>query len=129
MRERLLEIFNDVNFKKPLNVDELYEMLNLSDAKDFTTLAKTLNELEEEFLITHNKKGCFASLKFFNLDVGILDVKDKGFGFVDTNDGGIFVHESNLKGAITYDFVMIKIFTDEEGRALLTKLGMPFAKK
>lgn len=117
MRERLLEIFNDVNFKKPLNVDELYEMLNLSDANDFTTLAKTLNELEEEFLITHNKKGCFASLKFFNLDVGILDVKDKGFGFVDTNDGGIFVHESNLKGAITYDFVMIKIFTDEEGRA------------
>ena len=115
MKEKLLEIFlND--FKKPLDIDELFEMLELIDAKDFTNLAKCLNELEDEFIITHNHKGLFAPMSFFNLSVGILDVKDGGYGFVDTIDGGIFVKASNLKGAITYDKVMIKTSTDKEGR-------------
>lgn len=115
MKEKLLEIFlND--FKKPLDIDELFEMLELSDASDFTHLAKCLNELEDEFIIIHNHKGLFAPMSFFNLSVGVLDVKDGGYGFVDTASGGIFVKASNLKGAITYDTVMIKEFTDDLGR-------------
>ena len=115
MKEKLLEIFlND--FKHPIDIDELFEMLGLSDAHDFTVLAKCLNELEDEFIITHNHKGLFAPMSFFNLSVGVLDVKDGGYGFVDTPNGGIFVKASNLKGAITYDTVMIKEFTDDLGR-------------
>lgn len=115
MKEKLLEIFLN-NFTKPLDVDELFDMLGLVDASDFTTLAKCLNELEDEFIITHNHKGLFAPMSFFNLSVGVLDVKDGGYGFVDTINGGVFVKASNLKGAITYDTVMIKEFTDEQGR-------------
>ena len=115
MKEKLLEIFlND--FKHPLDIDELFEMLGLSDAHDFTMLAKCLNELEDEFIITHNHKGLFAPMSYFNLSVGVLDVKDGGYGFVDTPNGGVFVKASNLKGAITYDTVMIKEFTDDLGR-------------
>lgn len=115
MKEKLLEIFlND--FKKPVDVDELFEMLKLTDASDFTLLAKALNELEDEFIIIHNHKGLFAPMSFFNLSVGVLDVKDGGYGFVDTINGGVFVKASNLKGAITYDTVMIKEFTDDQGR-------------
>ena len=115
MKEKLLEIFlND--FKHPLDIDELFDILGLSDAHDFTVLAKCLNELEDEFIITHNHKGLFAPMSFFNLSVGVLDVKDGGYGFVDTPNGGIFVKASNLKGAITYDTVMIKEFTDDLGR-------------
>lgn len=115
MKEKLLEIFLN-NFTKPLDVDELFDMLGLVDASDFTALAKCLNELEDEFIITHNHKGLFAPMSFFNLSVGVLDVKDGGYGFVDTINGGVFVKASNLKGAITYDTVMIKEFTDEQGR-------------
>lgn len=115
MKEKLLEIFlND--FNHPLDIDELFEMLGLSDAHDFTVLAKCLNELEDEFVITHNHKGLFAPMSYFNLSVGVLDVKDGGYGFVDTPSGGVFVKASNLKGAITYDTVMIKEFTDDLGR-------------
>lgn len=115
MKEKLLEIFlND--FNHPLDIDELFEMLGLSDAHDFTVLAKCLNELEDEFIITHNHKGLFAPMSYFNLSVGVLDVKDGGYGFVDTPNGGVFVKASNLKGAITYDTVMIKEFTDDLGR-------------
>ena len=115
MKEKLLEIFLN-NFSKPLDVDELFDLLELEDAKDFTTLAKSLNELEDEFIIIHNHKGEFAPMSYFNLSVGVLDVKDGGFGFVDTIDGGVFVKSANFKGAITYDTVMIKVFTDEIGR-------------
>ena len=115
MKEKLLELFLN-NFNKPLDIDELFDLLCLEDAKDFTILAKTLNELEDEFIIIHNHKGEFASMSYFNLCVGVLDVKDGGFGFVDTVDGGVFVKSTNFKGAITYDTVMIKVFTDELGR-------------
>lgn len=115
MKEKLLEIFLN-NFSKPLDVDELFDLLELEDAKDFTTLAKSLNELEDEFIIIHNHKGEFAPMSYFNLSVGVLDVKDGGFGFVDTIDGGVFVKSANFKGAITYDTVMIKVFTDDFGR-------------
>ncbi len=115
MKEKLLEIFlND--FTKPLDIDELFEMLGLESGADFTKLAKCLNELEDEFIIIHNHKGLFAPMSFYNLSVGILDVKDGGYGFVDTLDGGVFVKATNLKGAITYDTVMIKEFTDDQGR-------------
>lgn len=115
MKEKLLEIFLN-NFSKPLDVDQLFDLLELEDAKDFTILAKSLNELEDEFIIIHNHKGEFAPMSYFNLSVGVLDVKDGGFGFVDTIDGGVFVKSANFKGAITYDTVMIKVFTDEIGR-------------
>ena len=115
MKELLLDLFSN-KFTKPLDVDEIFEMLNLSDPQEFTQLAKALNELEDEFIITHNSAFKFAPLSFFNLSVGVLDVKDGGYGFVDTPDGGIFVRSTSLKGAITYDKVMIKTSTDKEGR-------------
>lgn len=115
MKELLLDLFSN-KFTKPLDVDEIFELLNLSDPQEFTQLAKVLNELEDEFIITHNSAFKFAPLSFFNLSVGVLDVKDGGYGFVDTPDGGIFVRSTALKGAITYDKVMIKTSTDKEGR-------------
>lgn len=115
MKDKLLELFSN-NFTKPLDIDELYTSLNLCDASEFTLLAKALNELEDEFIITHNSAFKFAPLSFFNLSVGVLDVKDGGYGFVDTPNGGIFVRSTALKDAITYDTVMIKTSTDKEGR-------------
>ena len=80
MKELLLDLFSN-KFTKPLDVDEIFELLNLSDPQEFTQLAKALNELEDEFIITHNSAFKFAPLSFFNLSVGVLDVKDGGYGF------------------------------------------------
>lgn len=116
MKEKLLAIFNDSNFDYPLDIDEIYSKLKLKSSSDFTLLAKILNELEDDFIITHNKSGAFASLKYFNMCIGILDVKDQGYGFVDTPDGGIFINSNSLKNAITYDTVMIKVRKDHLNR-------------
>ena len=91
-----------------MDIDKIYQELNLTSSKDFTTLAKTLNSLVDEKILTYNSKGEFAPLEYFNMAYGIIDVKDAGFAFLDTEFGGIFIPPSKLKGAITYDEVMVK---------------------
>lgn len=115
MREKLLDIMNNKDYL-PANIDTLFKELNLISSKDFTILAKTLNSLVDENIITYNKKGEFAPLNYFNMVTGIIDVKEAGFAFLDTDLGGIFIPATKLKGAITYDEVMIKFHIDSKGR-------------
>lgn len=115
MKDKILEIMNSKNFV-PMDIDKIYNELNLTSSKDFTTLAKTLNSLVDEKILTYNSKGEFAPLEYFNMAYGIIDVKEAGFAFLDTELGGIFIPPSKLKGAITYDEVMVKFRIDRLGR-------------
>lgn len=102
MKNQILDIMNKKDYL-PLNIDELYNLLNLNSASDFTLLAKTLNQMVDEKLIIYNSKGQFAPLAYFNIAYGIIDVKDAGFAFLDTEYGSIFIPYSALNGALTYD--------------------------
>lgn len=115
LKELLLDILKDKNYI-PSDIDTLYEKLNLTTPEEFTLLAKALNSLEDEFIIMHNKKGCFALLETFKLVKGIIDVKEAGYGFIDLEDGSIFVKKDNLKGAITGDEVLASTYYDKQGR-------------
>ena len=100
MRDRILEIMNRQDYL-PSDIDTLFKELELTSSKEFTTLAKTLNALVDENIITYNSKGAFAPLNYFNLVAGIIDVKDAGFAFLDTEFGGIFIPASKLNLTIT----------------------------
>ncbi len=115
MKERILQIMADENYK-PLTIDDFYDRLNLNSAAEFTSLAKCLNSLVDEKIIIYNRKGQFAKLAYFKMATGIIDVKEAGFAFVDTELGGIFIPQSSLKGAINYDEVLIKFKTDNKKR-------------
>lgn len=115
IKERLMEIFSDSNYK-PCDVATLFDLLMFDSAKEFTLLAKALNELEDEYKIARNKKDCFDLIERLNLVKGIVDVKDAGYGFVDLETGSIFVRRDNLKGAISKDEVLVKVFKDKLGR-------------
>lgn len=115
MRNKILDLMESKDFK-PLDIDKIYAMLNLSTSSDFTILAKTLNLLVDENILTYNSKGEFAPLSFFSMACGIIDVKEAGFAFLDTDFGGIFIPSTKLKGAITYDEVMVKFRIDKKGR-------------
>lgn len=56
MKNQILDIMNKKDYL-PLNIDELYNLLNLNSASDFTLLAKTLNQMVDEQLIVYNSKG------------------------------------------------------------------------
>lgn len=47
MKNQILDIMNKKDYL-PLNIDELYNLLNLNSASDFTLLAKTLNQMVDE---------------------------------------------------------------------------------
>lgn len=115
MKDKIIEIMNQEGFK-PINIDDLFIKLDLTSSQDFTTLAKTLNALVDENILTYNSKGEFAPLEYFSLASGIIDVKEAGFAFIDTEFGGIFIPKTKLKGAITYDEVMVKFNIDKKGR-------------
>lgn len=115
MKDKIIEIMNQEGFK-PINIDDLFIKLDLTSSQDFTTLAKTLNALVDENILTYNSKGEFAPLEYFILASGIIDVKEAGFAFIDTEFGGIFIPKTKLKGAITYDEVMVKFNIDKKGR-------------
>ena len=115
MKDKIVEIMNQEGFK-PINIDDLFIKLDLTSSQDFTTLAKTLNALVDENVLTYNSKGEFAPLEYFSLASGIIDVKEAGFAFIDTEFGGIFIPKTKLKGAITYDEVMVKFNIDKKGR-------------
>lgn len=115
MKEQLLTIFESDDYMLS-TVDQLFEKLNLTTGREFTQLVKTLNQMEEEHQIAHNEKGQFGLLSQLQFEKGILDVKEAGFGFVDTDMGGIFVHSEHFNGAITYDEVLVHYHYDRLGR-------------
>lgn len=115
MKELVLEIMNKKGYK-PMTIDELYAILNLSTPEEFTSLAKTLNLLVDENLITYNSKGEFAPLAYFQMASGIIEVKEAGYAFLDTDEGSIYIAPNDLKGAITYDEVMVKYHLNDKKR-------------
>ena len=115
MRKKILNLIQKADYK-PRTANQLFSLLGLKDSKEFTVLVKTLNQLEDEELIIHNELGEFATYEKLGLAKGIIDVKDGGFAFVDTEIGGIFIRSSDIKGAITYDEVLVKYHLDNLGR-------------
>lgn len=115
LKDQVLELMKQKNYL-PMEIDQLFEKLELRSSQDFTNLAKVLNQLEDEFIITHNSKGKFALLETFHLAKGVIDIKDAGYGFIDFDEGSIFIKKVNLKGALTNDEVLVSYFTDQLGR-------------
>lgn len=115
MREELLKILEDKDYISK-NIDQLYELLSLKTAKEFTTLVKTLNQLVNEGIIEYDQKGYVSLTNHKNELIGIIDVKEAGYAFVDTEIGGIFIPADSIHGAITYDEVSIEYHQDHLGR-------------
>lgn len=115
MKDKVLELMESKNYK-PSDIDKIYNELNLTTSSQFTLLAKTLNSLVDENILTYNSKGEFAKLSYFNMASGIIDVKEAGFAFLDSDDFSVFIPKTKLKGAISYDEVMVKYHLDKKGR-------------
>ncbi len=115
MKEKLKKIFADSKYI-PQNADQLFTKLELTSSQEFKMLVKTLNQLVDEKVVQYDERGnFFPYLDQYELE-GIIDVKDGGFAFVDTDKGGIFIPADSIKGAITGDEVLIEYHLDKIGR-------------
>jgi len=116
MREQILQILNHEN--KALSVHEINDIMGYKSVEDFKEIIKTLNELENEYIVYHTNKDKFMLFNNSHLKVGTLLSTKKEFAFVDIDgDEDVFVHASNLNGAIHKDKVIVEI-TSKNGLKL-----------
>lgn len=137
MKDQLINYLNKTN--KLLSVEEIFANLNLNGSKDFVTLIKTINELEDEGLIYINKNNLIGLINHFNFVRGIINVKEAGFGFVtidktyfenniyktrdfQINDSkDIYINFDNRHTALDGDHVLIELFLNNgklEGKVI-----------
>ncbi len=119
MLDEILDILKKE--KKAISATEINERLGHTSIEDFKEVLKTLVELEEHLQVYRTQKGNYMLFNNSHLRVGSLIVNKKGFGFVVIDgDEDVYIHGSNMNGAIHSDTVIIEIINvkgiEKEGR-------------
>lgn len=108
MREHILDILKSSD--KALSATEIADNLGYADVEHLTEVLKVLNELEENYTVYHTNKDKYMLFSNSHLKIGTLLSTKKDFAFVDIDgDEDVFVHSSNLNGAIHKDKVIVEI--------------------
>lgn len=107
MKEQIIKLLNTPKHQL-LKTDEIYKELGLTTEEDYDILGNALEELENEFIITHNKQNAFALLPYFQMLKGVINIKEGGYGFVDGDDFSVHVDEGKTGTAISGDTVIVK---------------------
>lgn len=111
LKQQILDHFNEDN-AKPLSVQEIEELVELNEDTDFTTLMKTLNQLEEEGELVRTRKNRYGLPEKMNLIRGKIQMHAKGFAFLipDNEDqDDVYIHHSDLQSAMNGDRVLVRI--------------------
>lgn len=110
MKEHIIDILK--NSDKALSATEISDLLGYADVEHLTEVLKVLNELEETYMIYHTNKDKYMLFSNSHLKIGTLLSTKKEFAFVDIDgDEDVFVHSSNLNGAIHKDKVIVEIIS------------------
>ncbi len=80
LSQELLDYFQN-NATKPLSVQEIEELLGLSEADEFTNLVKTLNELENSGQLIRTRKNRYGLPEKMNLIRGTIQMHAKALPF------------------------------------------------
>ena len=62
MKEKILDLMNNEKYY-PLTIHQIYQKLNLSTSEEFIELVKTINQLENEYIIIHLENDTFVILE------------------------------------------------------------------
>lgn len=103
---------------KPLSVKEMEEALGLKESKEFKTLVRTLNEMEEEGLIVRTRTNRYGIPEKMNLVRGKVQAHAKGFAFVlpETGEGkDVYISQSDMGSAMNNDVVLVRLNTNSKG--------------
>ncbi len=109
MKNKILELMNDASYI-PTDLAGLASQLEA----DPLAIEAPLQELKQEFIVRETKKHKFGLMKHFNLHLGKIDIKDKGFGFIRSEEFNdeFFVPKLLVGDAMDNDLVLFSI-TDE----------------
>lgn len=87
------------------------QIMNAIGSNDLTGVMKALNSLEDEHLIIHDNVGHYATLAYFHVYLGTIDIKDAGFGFVRVEGEAkdIYVSKKDKLNAMDKDLVYVQV--------------------
>ena len=107
MRDAILELLTQKGYKAMVP----RQIMTAIGSDDLTGVMKTLNSLEDEHLIIHDNVGHYATLEYFHVYLGTIDIKEAGVGFVrvegETKD--IFVSKKDKLNAMDKDLVYVQV--------------------
>lgn len=115
--EKLLSFMKEEAYK-PLAVQELEEMLNITEAEEFKELVKALVALEEKGLIVRTRSDRYGIPEKMNLIKGKISAHAKGFAFLlpeDTSLSDVFIPPNELNTAMNGDIVMVRLNSQSSG--------------
>ena len=92
-----------------LNVEGFKRAFSIETSKDLTALMKSLNQLENEYLIIQNEKDQYFPLDKLGYFVGVLKKNPKGFGFVENGEISIYANRYEIAKLMDGDEVLVRI--------------------
>ncbi|EME73205.1 ribonuclease R [Bacillus sonorensis] len=115
--DKLLAFMKEEAYK-PLTVQELEEMLEITDADEYKELVKALVSLEEKGLVVRTRSNRYGLPEKMNLIKGKISAHAKGFAFLlpeDSSLDDIFIPPSELNTAMNGDTVLVRLSTQTGG--------------
>lgn len=108
MKENVLSILE--KSYDALDIQTLFDALNLSTADEMRQLIKVINSMVDDFLIYQTKKDKFILYEHCpNFKKGIVQVNKSGTGFLLQEDGDIHIAKDCLNYALDGDTVVVEI--------------------
>ena len=108
MKEKVLSILE--KSYDALDIQTLFDALNLSTADEMRQLIKVINSMVDDFLIYQTKKDKFILYEHCpNFKKGIIQVNKSGTGFLLQEDGDIHIAKDCLNYALDGDTVVVEI--------------------
>ncbi|MEC2063948.1 ribonuclease R [Bacillus inaquosorum] len=115
--DKLLSFMKEEAYK-PLTIQELEEMLNITEAEEFKELVKALVTLEDKGLIVRTRSDRYGIPEKMNLIKGKISAHAKGFAFLlpeDTSLSDVFIPPTELNTAMNGDIVMVRLNSQSSG--------------
>ncbi|MGM5471863.1 ribonuclease R [Bacillus pumilus] len=115
--DELLAFMKDEAYK-PLTVQELEVMMEITNPDDYKELVKALVILEDQGLIVRTRSDRYGVPEKMNLIKGKLSAHAKGFAFVTPEEFGqddIFIPPNELGTAMNGDTVMVRVSHKSNG--------------
>lgn len=111
MREKILNLMEQKSYY-PKTLSELSEMLSVGESE----LQTELDLLIDEYIVRETKKKKYDLLEKLNIHIGTIDIKEKGFGFIKSENFSeeFYVSKLFVGDSMDGDKVLFSITSDNE---------------
>lgn len=108
LQKRILEFLKSDD--RAFTIQEINDALGFKSVDELKELMKTLNGMEDDYMITRTKKNNYMMFDNASFKIGMMIGNKKGFGFVNVpGSEDVFIPPKELNNAIDGDQVVVEI--------------------